>query len=89
MNSVTTESFWKLFDRLPEDIQKQAYKAYRRFEQNPFHPGLNFEEVNKRTGLWSVRINDNYRVLGYRKDDLIRWFWVGTHTEYLRLIHVK
>lgn len=89
MKSATTESSWKLFARLPKDVRQQAYRAYGRFEQDPFHPGLNFEEVNKRKGLWSVRINDNYRVLGYRKDDSIQWFWVGTHSEYLRLIHAK
>lgn len=86
MNSHTVASFWKLFDALPEPIQKQAYRAYRRFQLDPFHPGPNFEEVNKRTGLWSARINDEYRVLGYREGGEMRWFWIGKHADYERLI---
>ncbi len=88
MNSHTVGSFWKLFYALPQDVQEQAYRAFRRFQRNPFHPRVNFEEVNSRTGLWSARITDDYRVLGYRnrRGGDIRWFWIGTHTEYEKLI---
>ena len=37
-------------------------------------------------GVWSVRINQNYRALGRRKGALIVWFWIGTHAEYDRLV---
>lgn len=86
MNSHTVEDFWKLFYKLPADIQKQAYKAYKLFTRDPFHPGLNFEQVNKRLDIWSVRINEGYRVLGYRDGGEIHWFWIGTHREYEKLI---
>ena len=86
MKSHTIERFWKLFAALPADVRKQAYKAYDLFSRDPFHPSLNFKEVNKRYGIWSARINDDYRVLGYRKDGEMRWFWVGSHADYDKLI---
>lgn len=86
MNSHTVEDFWRLFYKLPLDVQEQAYKAYQLFSANPFHPGLNFEQVNKRLDIWSARINEGYRVLGYREGGEIRWFWIGTHREYEKLI---
>ena len=84
MKSRVKKAFWKLFDALSPEIQRQAYEAYEQFQHDPFSPGLNFEEVNKRVGLWSARVNDNVRVLGYREGDEIIWFWIGTHAEYER-----
>lgn len=84
MRSHFKKAFWKLFDDLSPEIQKQAFEAYEQFQHDPFSSGLNFEEVNKRVGLWSARVNDNVRVLGYREGDEIIWFWIGTHAEYER-----
>lgn len=57
-----------------------------RFIQNPFHPGLNFEEVDKKRSLWSARVTRGYRVLGIRDRGEVIWFWIGSHQEYDRLI---
>lgn len=86
MNSRAARRFWKLFAALPADVRKQAYKAYALFTRDPFHPSLNFKEVNKREGIWSARISDDHRVLGYRKDGEIRWFWIGSHTDYEKIV---
>lgn len=82
MNSHVTNRFRALLDALPNDVQKQALKAFRQFQRDPFHPGLNFEEIDPQIGLWSARVSRKYRVLGYRQGDEIRWFWIGTHAEY-------
>lgn len=87
MKSSTKPRFWKLFAALPMSVQRQAYAAYQQFTRDPFHPGLSFKEINPRVGLWSARVNDSYRVLGYREGDEIKWFWIGKHDEYTRLIH--
>ena len=86
MNSHAVEDFWTLFRALPAATRKQAYKAFRQFQRDPFHPSLNFKEVNKRQGIWSARVSDKYRVLGYREGAEMRWFWIGTHTEYDKLM---
>jgi len=37
--------------------------------------------------IYSVRIGVHYRALGTRmREDEIVWFWIGSHSEYDRLI---
>jgi hypothetical protein len=84
MISKATEDFWEALKRLPRDIQQQATKKFRLWQRDPFHPSLHFKELMP--GLWSARINLNYRALARRRDQLVTWFWIGTHDEYDRLI---
>ena len=37
MKSIRTKSYHELFAKLPSDVQKQALKANRLFEENPFN----------------------------------------------------
>jgi len=36
--------------------------------------------------IFSARITAGYRTLGVREGDDMIWFWIGTHSEYDRLI---
>jgi hypothetical protein len=49
---------------LPPGARRQAYKAYRQFKQNPYHPGLQFKQI--RGELYSVRVGLHFRALGRR-----------------------
>jgi hypothetical protein len=82
VKSVQTKEFRELFDRLPQDVQKQARKANRLFEENPYHPSLHFKCINKEKSRYSVRINKSYRAVGIKKGDTIIWYFIGTHTDY-------
>ncbi len=86
MKSVRTKEFKELFAKLPRDVQKQAIDAYHIFKVNPYHPGLHFECINKEKSWYSVRVNKSYRAVGTWKGDTIRWFFIGTHTKYDRLL---
>lgn len=87
MKSQITPEFRKLLRDLPKDIRKQARDSYQLFKDNPYHPSLQFKQVNPRKRLYSVRVGLYYRALGLRvNDDLIIWGWIGTHTEYERRI---
>jgi toxin HigB-1 len=60
---VTTEEFWKRYEKLPTAIQKKAEKQERIFRNNPLHPSLNtekFEPKNKQ--IWSFRVDRKYRI---------------------------
>lgn len=52
----TSKGFWKAYNNLPKDIQKQADQAYKLYLQNPNHPGLNFEKLAGGK-YYSIRIN--------------------------------
>ncbi len=86
MKSIITSQFWKLYDKLPEEVQRRADRAYELWQINPTARGLYFKRVGKQQPVYSVRIGQGYRALGLLEGDAILWFWVGTHDEYERLL---
>lgn len=82
MNSRTTKAFRDALNRLSPELRKQAKEAYQQFKNDPFSPGLNFEEVNAQKRIWCVRITKNFRALGIRDRDDITWYWIGSRREY-------
>ena len=63
MESRTTRRFWRLFSNLPFDTQRDAKRAYRLFQSNPAHPGLQFKKLEGEDNIYSVRIGLAYRAL--------------------------
>jgi hypothetical protein len=88
--SRTTKSFWKLFESLPRQVQIQAKQAYEKWRTDPGHSSLRFKCVNQRESIFSIRIGLQWRALGYRDSragqDVITWFWIGSHADYDHLI---
>jgi hypothetical protein len=82
-HSRASEEFWDLYKRIPRNAQRAADKQFELFRKDPTHPSLHLKPVG---GLWSARINDAYRALAVREDDIFYWFWVGPHDQYERLI---
>ena len=78
--------FRRDFARLPREIQQRARNAYRRFQADPTHPGLQFKRLSASLPLWSVRVTDSYRAVGVRINDELVWFFIGTHAEYDRML---
>lgn len=85
MISRTRPSFWRAYESLNETSRAAARRAYRLFAANPQHPSLRFKKLAAHNEIWSVRINQQYRAVGERRDDTVIWFWVGTHNEFDRL----
>jgi hypothetical protein len=86
MQSRTTQRFWRLFMGLPIGAQRDARRAYRLFQSNPAHPGLQFKKLQGEENIYSVRIGLDYRALAVRREDRIVWYWIGNHSEYDRLV---
>jgi hypothetical protein len=86
MQSRTTRQFWRLFADLPFGARRDAERAYRLFQSNPSHPGLQFKKLEGEDHIYSARIGLEYRALAVMKKDRIVWYWIGTHAEYDRLI---
>ena len=83
MKSVRSPDFRKLFEILPEEIQSLAAEKYKLWKSNPRHPSLHFKPVGK---YWSVRINREYRALCVRAGETFIWFWIGTHSDYNKIV---
>ena len=86
MQSRTTRQFWRLFSDLPSGVQRDAKRAYRLFQSNPGHPGLQFKKLEGEDNIYSVRIGLEYRALSVMKKDRVVWYWIGSHSEYDRLV---
>ena len=56
------------------------------FSRDPQHPSLKFKKLPPFDDIWSVRINNNYRAIGRMKDDVIVWFFIGSHANYDSLL---
>jgi hypothetical protein len=86
VNSLATRRFWLLFHALPTDVQALAIKNYRLWRTDPHHPSLHFRRMQGSVDRFSVRVGDHYRALGRLSGDTMVWIWIGTHTEYDRLV---
>jgi len=71
LRSRRTASFRKAFDALPEPVREQTRLAYRRFQENPNHPGLRFKRVHSSDPVYSVRVGIGYRAVGALEDDVM------------------
>ncbi len=84
MNHHTASSFWKCYDNLPGTVQGQADTHFALLKQNERHPSLHFKKIGD---VWSVRASRHYRALGIDVEDGILWIWIGSHSEYDRLVN--
>jgi hypothetical protein len=86
VKSIATRRFWDLFYALPADIQKLAAKNYDLWCRNPHHPSLHFRRLQGSKDRFSGRVGDHYRALGRLAGDTMTWVWIGTHSDYDRLV---
>ncbi|MBM3787123.1 MAG: hypothetical protein FJW30_22430 [Acidobacteria bacterium] len=86
MTSLATRRFWTLYHALPNEVQELAIKNYRLWRRDSQHPSLHFRRLQGSDDRFSVRVGDHYRALGKLTADTITWVWIGTHSEYDRLV---
>ena len=85
MKSLTTPDFWSTYAALPPRIKTRARQTYQLWKRNPRHPSVQFKKAGN---VWSVRIGNGYRAIALLQDDVLYWFWIGTHDEYERLLAI-
>ncbi|RUU54171.1 hypothetical protein [Mesorhizobium sp. M2C.T.Ca.TU.002.02.1.1] len=83
MNHFAAPSFWDAYDKLPKSIRMKADGRFAKLRADPFHPSLHFKRVGR---YWSARVDLDYRAVAVRDQDDMIWFWIGTHSEYERLL---
>jgi len=79
----TTNRFWRCFEALPDPVQKVAKKRFELLKTDPLHPSLHFKKVGR---FWSVRAGIDHRALAVEDGEDFIWVWIGTHSEYERMI---
>lgn len=83
MKHLASPRFWDCYERLPEAVRELADHCFDLLKANPRHPSLHF----KKTGKYrSVRVGLHYRALGVEVSESVLWFWIGTHSDYDKLL---
>jgi hypothetical protein len=83
MKSSTTASFRSRLRKLPPEVRALARKNFKLWQRDPRHPSLRFKKVGR---YWSARVGLDHRALAIIANETTRWFWIGSHDEYERLI---
>ena len=83
MIHFASPSFWLAYESLPVSVQRLADRNYEIIKKDPKHPSLHFKTIGR---YWSVRVGIHYRALAVEVEDGVLWFWVGSHSEYDKLI---
>ncbi len=83
MKHYASGKFWALYEALPPEVRKVADKNHELLGINPRHPSLHFKRIGD---LRSVQAGSHHRALGIDVPDGILWVWIGTHSEYDRIM---
>lgn len=75
-----------MFQDLPSDVREDAKRAYRLFRTDPSHPSLHFKKMGGEDRIHSVRVGLGYRALAVVEQGRAVWYWIGSHSEYDRLV---
>lgn len=87
MKSYATPRFWKAFNALPDEIQIRAKAAYKLWQQEPHNDVLQFKRIHAKRDIYSIRIGKQWRAVGVMRGDEIIWFWIGSHSDYDKLLN--
>jgi len=83
LKHYASPEFWKCYKKLPRSIRDLADKNFALLKTDPQHPSLHFKPIG---WFYSVRVGLSHRALGIAATDAIVWFWIGSHSEYDKLI---
>jgi hypothetical protein len=86
MQSRRAAAFKRAFDQLPPSVQDTARRAYALWKADPGHRSLDFKKLQGTENIYSARIGLSWRALGAVRENRIVWFWIGSHSEYDRLV---
>jgi hypothetical protein len=75
--------FWECYERLPVAVCRLADRSFDLLKENPRHPSLHLKRIGK---YRSARVGLYYRALAVEVTDGLLWFWIGTHSEYEKLL---
>ena len=79
MHIEATDTFVRLYKKLPTDIQQRTKKILEIFQDNPAHPSLGHKKMVGQKDIFELRVSDNYRITYQRIGDTAYLRKIGTH----------
>jgi hypothetical protein len=68
---------------LPKQVQELADVNYELLKIDLSHPSLHFKKIGK---YRAVRVGLHYRALAMEVPEGLLWFWIGSHSEYDKIV---
>ncbi|MDD3590403.1 MAG: UvrD-helicase domain-containing protein [Thermoguttaceae bacterium] len=72
-------TFMKSYGLLPQTISKKTCDTLLELQTNAMTKGLNLEELKGRKYYYSARVDQDYRIILYRRDEVFLFLWVDKH----------
>ena len=79
MHLEATQTFIRLYRKLPQDLRERTQKALELLQSNPSHPSLGHKKMAGQKDLFEVRVSNNYRITYQRIGDTAYLRKIGTH----------
>lgn len=79
MHIEATQTFIKLYKKLPQDLKEKTKKALELLQSNPAHPSLGHKKLTSQEDIFEIRISKNYRITYQRIGDIAYLRKIGTH----------
>jgi hypothetical protein len=85
VNHTASKRFWRCYDALPAEVQAVADKNFKLLKLDPSHPSLQLKPIGGGK-MYSARVGLHHRALALPVPDGLHWFWIGTHSEYDKIV---
>ena len=79
MHIEATETFIRLYKKLPADIKERTKKTLEIFQVNPSHPSLGHKKMAGQKDIFEIRVSQNYRITYQKIADTTYLREIGTH----------
>ena len=79
MRIEASETFLRLYKKLPPEIKERAKKILELFETSPGHPSLAHKKMAGQNDIYELRVNLNYRITYQKTGDTAYLRKIGTH----------
>lgn len=79
MHVESTQTFIRLYKKLPEELKEKTKKAIELLEANPSHPSLGHKKMTGQKDIFEIRVSRNYRITYQRINDTAYLRKIGTH----------
>ena len=79
MHIEATDTFIKLYKKLPVDIKERTKKVLEFLQNDPHHPSLGHKKMAGQKDIFEIRVSQNYRITYQRVENTAYLRKIGTH----------
>jgi len=79
MHIEATQTFIRLYKKLPEELKEKTKKSLELLQSDPVHPSLGHKKMAGQKDIFEIRVSKNYRITYQKIGDTAYLRKVGTH----------